>query len=358
MKILFLVPYPLHEAPSQRFRFEQYFEALHRSGHQFHIQSFLTSQGRRNLLPGGNAFRKVATLLRGFGRRLIAIFHAPAYDAVFIHREAAPVGPPFVEWIIARILRRRIIFDFDDAIWLTDNVAESKWQSSLRWRSKVGQICRMSYRVSCGNEYLAGYARQFNNAVTVMPTTIDTMHVHNPSLFEQKQDAREVVIGWTGTFSTLKYLEPVAGILNDIAGKYPQVRIVVIADRHPSFHIDRMTFVPWSRADEILQLTKIDIGIMPLTDDEWTRGKCGFKALQFMALNIPTVASPVGVNSGIIQHGVDGYLAATPEEWVRFLTRLVTDPEERLRLGNAARVNIEQRYSVISNSSLFLGLFE
>ncbi len=147
---------------------------------------------------------------------------------------------------------------------------------------------------------------KFNKNVICNPTTIDTESLHNPGLFHyQKKD--QIVIGWTGSHSTLKYLNKIEPVLRHLEEKYPQVQFWVIADSAPAITLDRLVFKPWSIETEILHLSQFDIGVMPLPDDQWTKGKCGFKVLQYMALNIPTVASPVGVNTKIIQQGKNGF---------------------------------------------------
>src|SRR5688572_27299650 len=172
-KILFLVPYPLHESPSQRFRFEQYFGLLRDHGYHYTIQSFLNSDNWKVFFKPGNTVVKAAALATGFAKRLIVVFKSPMYDFVFIHREAAPIGPPIFEWILAKVFGRKIIYDFDDAIWLTDRPSEPWILKVAKWRTKVESICGWSYKVSCGNEYLCSYANQFSSNVVYNPTTIE-----------------------------------------------------------------------------------------------------------------------------------------------------------------------------------------
>ena len=358
-KILFLVPYPIGASPSQRFRFEHFFAQLHQGGFHVKIQSFLDSQNWQIFFKPGRPLSKLGALLLGFARRWVALAEAPFYDFIFIHREAAPIGPPVIEWLLAKVLRRKIIYDFDDAIWLTDRQSESALLRLLKWRSKVAAICRWSYKISCGNAYLRDFARQFNDRAYYIPTVVDTEAWHNPARHERPaKKAGEVVIGWTGTHSTLKYLADLVPVLQKIETHFPQVRVLVIADRRPAFDLRSLWFVPWSKATEVKDLMAMDIGIMPLPDDEWAKGKCGFKALQYMALGIPTVVSPVGVNTAIVDHGHDGFLADTPGAWYQVLADLITDTALRQHTGERSRAKIENRYSVKSSSASFLSLFE
>lgn len=357
MKILFLIPYPLEEAPSQRFRFEQYTNILSKKGWKLHFQSFLNSHNWHFFFKSGKFFGKTVALLAGFAKRLSLLFRIWQYDFVFIHREASPVGPPIFEWIISKIFKKRIIYDFDDAIWLTDRKNESTLLRSVKCRSKVSWICRWSYKVSCGNSYLYTYAKQFQQNVICVPTTIDTHHLHNPSLFTKEQ-RNHIVIGWTGSHSTLKYFASLEGVLQKLTEKYRNLRIIVIADQPPSRFFNGLEFIPWSTDTEMTDLLKIDIGIMPLPDDEWSKGKCGFKALQYMAMEIPTVAAPVGVNTTIIDHGINGFLCTTDTEWTDALEALINDPELRRKMGKKGREKVEHFYSVASNTPTFLSLFE
>lgn len=355
-KILFLVPYPKGESPSQRFRFEQYFDVLKSQGFEYHLQSFLDTHNWKVFFKKGAAVEKLITLLTGYARRWLILFRSLKYDFIFIHRETTPLGPPVMEWILAKVFRKKIIYDFDDAIWLTDRADESMLLRIVKWRSKVSSICKWSYRISCGNEYLQAYAKKYNDGARYIPTTIDTSGWHDPDHFK-KNDTNEVIIGWTGSHSTLKYLEEIEGTLKTIESKYPHVRIMVIADREPALSLRSLRFVPWKKETEVEDLMAFDIGIMPLPDDEWAKGKCGFKALQYMSLKIPAVVSPVGVNTTIVDHGVNGFLASTEAEWLDALTKLIEDKVLIARMGAAGRAKVISSYSVNSVSDSFVALF-
>lgn len=357
MKILFLIPYPLKEAPSQRFRFEQYFDLLEAKNYSVTVQPFLNSHNGEIFFKSGRVLSKFIALLKGFLKRLFILFTVGQYDFVFIHREAAPVGPPVIEWLLAKVLRKKIIYDFDDSIWLTDKVNENRMEKAIRSRGKVKHICRWSYKVSCGNDYLCDYARKYNQRVVLNPTTIDTEHLHNPALYSQKND-HSIIIGWTGSHSTLKYLHPIVPIIQYLEQKYSQVKFLVIANKKPELNVKSLIFIPWSLQSEIEDLNKIDIGIMPLPDDLWANGKCGFKLLQYMALAKPALASPVGVNTQIIDEGINGFLCASDKEWIENIEKLIMDSQLRYRLGQEGRMAVEKRYSVLSNSENFLSLFE
>jgi glycosyltransferase involved in cell wall biosynthesis len=355
MKILFLVPYPVGESPSQRFRFEQYFDLLKQNGIEYSVKSFWSLAAWKTLYKPGQALAKTIHLKISLWIRFWHVLGSSSYDWVFIHRECAPIGPPIFEFIIAKVFGKKIIYDFDDAIWLPNTSEENKLAGWLKFHGKVKSICRWSYRVSCGNEWLADFARQFNSRVVVNPTTIDTEKIHNPNLFPARKPNEKIVIGWTGTHSTLQYLKPIIPVLQEIEKKFPVV-IRIISNKNPELPLQSVEFIPWNKQTEIQDLCSFDIGLMPLTDDAWAKGKCGFKALQYMALEIPCVASPVGVNTSIISHSVNGFLFKSNDEWTKTLEELIQQPELRTRIGLAGRQTVVERFSVVSNSSTFLSL--
>ena len=295
--------------------------------------------------------------MHSYVRRYLLLLRASRYDFIFIHRETTPVGPPIAEWILAKLLRKKIIYDFDDAIWLTDKTDESVFKGIFRWRSKVRSICKWSYKISCGNSYLAAYAKQFNPNVFIIPTTIDTAKLHTRDAGDERS-GKNIIIGWTGSRSTLKYLQELTPVLQAVEKKYSEVEYLMIADENPKLPLKNMVFRSWKKETEIRDLAAMDIGIMPLPDDAWTRGKCGFKALQYMAMSIPAVVSPVGVNREIVQNGVEGYWCTSHQEWFARLEELILNPEKRNEMGKRGRQKVIEHYSVASNSANFLSLFQ
>ena len=349
----FLCPYPQGGAPSQRFRYEQYLSHLTRQGIAYTIYPFLDAHTHRILYRPGHSVQKASGILRGFLRRIIHLIRASRASYVFIHREATPLGPPWVEWVLAKVTRQKIIYDFDDAIWLADLSQVNTFVSFIKWRGNVSSLCRWSYRVSAGNYYLAEFAQQHASRVVVNPTTIDTEYHHNQL---QDQATAKPVVGWTGSHSTLKYLEPLVPILQQLEQKH-RFQLLVIADRPPPVSLASLEFVPWQLDTEIDDLLRMHIGLMPLPDDPWAQGKCGFKALQYLALGIPALVSPVGVNARIVEHGVEGFHCVTEEDWYRYLAELLTDTSRRTHMGQAGRKKVVDHYSVQSNAKNFLDLF-
>jgi glycosyltransferase involved in cell wall biosynthesis len=357
MKIVFLCPYPNGRAPSQRFRFEQYLQSLRDLNVEVIQFAFWSVAAWNILYSRGKYAQKIFGFMGGYIRRFMSLPKLVSADYIFIHRECTPIGPPVVEWIIAKVLKKKIIFDFDDAIWLPNTSEENKIVSTLKWHQKTKAICKWSYKVSCGNRYLADFARQFNPNVVVNPTTIDTEHLHYGHRANTAQSPG-VIIGWTGTHSTFMYYLMLEPLLRKMKRKHSDLQFVVISNKPPLTDLESLTFIPWNKATEIDDLLKFDIGIMPLADDHWSEGKCGFKALQYMALNIPTVASAIGVNKRIIDNGINGFLCANLEEWEHALESLIKNPAVRKTIGENGRKKVVQDYSVSSNTSNFLSFFE
>ena len=356
MRILFIVPYPPGRAPSQRFRFEQYLEALTDAGFDYRLAPLLSVATWNILYKPGHTAAKMLGILGGLLRRVALLLKVPAYDFVFIHREAAPLGPPVLEWVIAKVLRKRIIYDFDDAIWLQDPAGDVGLLGSLKWQQKVGSICRWAYKVSCGNAYLASYARQFNSRVVVNPTTIDTDLLHNQ--VRDQHLAGTPVIGWTGTHTTLRHLDLIWPVLERLEREGHKFIFHVISNQPPEYTgLRSLRYTPWQEQTEIPDLLQFNLGLMPLVDDAWAQGKCAFKALQYMALGVPPLVSPVGMNTEVVESGVNGYVCDTPAEWYESLRVLLANESERIRQGTAARRTIVERYSVSSNTVSFLRLF-
>jgi glycosyltransferase involved in cell wall biosynthesis len=261
------------------------------------------------------------------------------YDAVYVLREMALLGPPLFERALARS-GVPFIFDFDDAVFVPYVSPANGYLSYLKFPGKTRTICRLAAHVMAGNAYLADYARQVNDRVTVVPTTIDT----EKYAVEEREANDPPVVGWSGSYSTAQHLDTLRGALRRLA-RTERFRLRVIGA--PGYSLDGVDVeaMPWRPETEVADLRRIDVGMMPLPNEPWSRGKCGLKALQYMALGIPTVCSPVGVNSEIITDGVNGHLAATEDEWVEKLSRLLRSAELRRRLGRAGRATVEERYS-------------
>ena len=353
MKIFILSPYPFNTSPSQRFRFEQYLDILNEQGFLYEMSSFYSINAWRCLYKKGYVLRKLGHVLLGFIRQFTALVNASNADIVFIHREITPFGPPFFEWVIAKVFRKKIIYDFDDAIWLTDLGSKDSLKIFLKNPSKVNSIIKWSWKVSCGNAYLKEHALKYNKNAILNPTTVDTIHKHNKI---KNQRTEKVVVGWTGSHSTLVYLAPLIPLLKRVYKECP-FEFIIICNRPLPEMPHFAKFILWKEETEVEDLLRMNIGLMPLIDDEWTNGKCGFKAIQYMSLGIPALVSPVGVNSVIVDHEVNGYHCSDEEQWASALLKLLKDESLRSLMGESARVKIINNYSLESNKQNFLSLF-
>lgn len=340
MRLLAIVPSVYDTNPGQRYRLEQWEPYLRPFGVEITYAAFEDAELTATLHQSGRFARKAYLIAKAFGRRATAIRSLRDYDVIYVFREAALFGPPIFEHLVSRS-GVPTIFDFDDAIFVPYVSPTHGYLSYLKFPAKTKTICRLATHVIAGNRYLADYARQTNPNVSIVPTTIDTERYQ---VLPRSNISHTPVIGWTGSFSTVQHLDTIAGALKRLARK-ENFRLVVIGT--PVYKLDGVDVeaLPWRSATEVSDLRQIDIGIMPLPDESWTRGKCGCKALQYMALAISTVCSPVGVNSEIIQDGVNGFLAATEDEWVERLTLLLHDKSLRARLGAAGRETVEKKYS-------------
>jgi glycosyltransferase involved in cell wall biosynthesis len=352
MRILALVPSPADMLPGQRYRIEQWAPLLRARGVELTFQPLKCEALHELLCRPGNHWRKLRLTLRAIARRARALSTLREYDAVYLYSEASILGPAFFE----RLIRRSgvpLVFDFDDAIFLRCPSPISGHLRLLKFPAKTRAICRLSSHVMVGNAYLAEYAGRFNSRVSVVPSTIDLEKYRTPA---PRVSSGPPVIGWTGSHSTVRHIESLRGVLRRLARREP-FRLRVIGA--PEFQLEGVAVeaVPWNSQTEVADLSQVDIGVMPLPDDPWTRGKCGMKALQFMALGVPVVCSPVGVNAHIVRDGENGYLAADEDEWLDKLTLLLRSPALRNRLGARGRLTVEAEFSSARQSPRVYEIF-
>jgi glycosyltransferase involved in cell wall biosynthesis len=355
-RILFIVHHRRDRSPGQRFRFEQYLEFLEENGFECVLSPLLNAEEDRIFYSNGNILRKAIIVIKGFVKRLKDYFRGDEFDIIFIFREAFFTGSTFFEKLFKRS-KAKLVFDFDDAIWI-ENVSEAnKAFSFLKNASKTGEIISICDMVFAGNSYLKSYAEQFNSHVVIVPTTIDTT-VYAPARESSRMGSDKICIGWSGSITTIQHFEYAIPFLKKIKDKYKdQIVIKVIGDGSYINEELQIAGLPWIKSDEIRELSSFDIGIMPLPDDEWAKGKCGLKGLQYMALGIPTIMSPIGVNKDIIQDGENGFLATTEEVWVDKIERLINNQQLRIEMGRKGRETVEAHYSVKACKGIYLSQF-
>lgn len=347
-RLLVLAPYPFDKAPGQRFRFEQYLPAFREAGWSVELRPLIDEAAYGWFWSAGRSIDKARLLLRGLAARLREVAGARRYDCVLVYRECFPVGPAFLERALRRSARR-VVFDFDDAIWLPATSAANRIARWLKSPGKTASTLRLCDRVIAGNAYLASYARKHNPNVTIIPTTIDT-DLYTP---ERREWNATVTVGWSGSATTAAYLDEIVEPLLRLQRDFGVCLLTIGAPgwRPQGLELEAR---PWSSATEVPLLRRIDVGLMPLSDDPWSRGKCGLKALQYMALEAVAVVSPVGVNTEIVRDDVNGFHAGSGDEWYRAVAACIAHPERRVSLGRAARAIVEERYSVRANRERWL----
>lgn len=323
-KILFIVKNK-NEA-SSRFRVFSYLNHLEQD---FDV-SFFYAEYKNNKVP--KIFR---SLVKRF-RFITLINLVRKNDIIFMQRPMSVDGnkSTFFEWLFTRF-NKNLIFDYDDAIFVENP-------------TKMKSLVSLSKACICGNEYLADFAKQYNSNTYIIPTPIDTdKFVSNKSVSKES-----LTIGWTGTSGNYAYFT--TGMIKDIKDvlqTYPHVNFLFICDREPDEKFDfPYTFIKWSDETEVNDLKNIDIGLMPLIDSPWTKGKCGFKLIQYGSISIPSIASDVGVNAEVILDEKSGYLVKNDTlDWKKHLEELIHDSHLRESMGKAAREHIENVYSVNKN---------
>jgi glycosyltransferase involved in cell wall biosynthesis len=353
MKILFLAPYPQKIGASQRFRFEHYLSSLKEHNISYSYKTFIAAKDYSIIFSAGDTLKKGFVVFKGMLKRMATLFTLHTFDFVYIHREVTPFGPPIFEWLIAKIWQKKIIYDFDDAIWIPQSSNVNLLANKIKCAWKVASICKWSYIVSVGNNFLADYAKQYCSDVRFFPTVVDTDNAHNKI---KNQAVEPLTIGWTGTFTNFVHLPLVFNALKKLQEKY-NFKYLLIADKDPLLKHINYEYIKWNKETEIADLLRMNIGIMPLIDTDVQLGKCAFKAIQYMALGIPSVVSPVGANCEVVKNEVDGYWADNDEEWHNSLERLLISEELRLQMGKNARTKIIKDYSVEATKSNFLNIF-
>lgn len=352
MNILFIVPYPT-EGPSNRFRVEQYLPFLKKEGIEYRVRPFFSSRFYKILYKRGFLIKKSIFFIISFLRRMLDIISACRYDIVFIHREVFPFGS-FMESFL-RLFSKKIIYDFDDAIFLPNVSDSNRLIEAFKDVTKTEKIIRSSSHVIAGNIFLKNYAARSNKNVSVLPTPIDT-DIYIPN--SDRRYGTSVTMGWIGSVTTLKYLDIIADVFADILTKYVDVKLSVIGGTWRGVNSTKVICKDWQLDSEIRDLQSFDIGIMPLKNDAWAKGKCAFKIIEYMSVGIPVVASAVGMNNEVIQDGINGFLATGESDWQRKLSLLIENPDLRLAMGMAGRKAVEEKYSLKVNAPKLISILK
>jgi glycosyltransferase involved in cell wall biosynthesis len=353
IRLLALVQKSPGIAPNQRFRIEQWAPHLEREhGVVVEYEPFESPALTEVLYQPGQVARKAALTLRDAWRRRAERTRVREFDAVVVLREASLLGGAWLErWITRQGVP--LIYDFDDAIWLWDPRSVNGVMTLARFPWKVAEICRLASAVTVGNAYLAEFARRQNPYVALVRTSIDVDRFTRTP--EPPADAA-FTLAWTGSHSTLPHLDTLRPALQTL-GRRVRTRLRVVCDVAPSpFEDVELDFRRWTPATEASDLAVAHVGLMPLPDTPSAQGKCGCKALQYMALGRPAVVSPVGINREIVRDGENGCWASTTDEWVAQLERLAGSPALRARMGAAAHATVHDGFTAQASARTFAGV--
>lgn len=321
---------------SSRVRVLQYIPYLQENGFEVKVQALFADDYLSALYRSGN--RSVAGVLYSYVVRMLALWRILFYDVIWVEKELFPGLPAIAEQLL-RWMGKVVIVDYDDAIFHNYDLSNSVWTGKIL-NKKIDRVMACASLVTTGNEYLAQRARSAGaHNVMLLPTVVD---------FEKYKDAVDYsndvpTVGWIGSPYTAKYLLAISDALVQVHREIP-FKLIVIGGDFCDYRL-MVECKEWSEIDEVKQISSFDVGIMPLPDSPWERGKCGYKLIQYMACGKPVVGSPVGVNTEIVDDAV-GYLAATPNDWVKVLVALLNDRGERMQKGKRARIRVQEKYSM------------
>jgi glycosyltransferase involved in cell wall biosynthesis len=323
MRIAFLIT--RFEKPSARYRIIEYLPYFEKEGWEVSVFAF----GKRRV------------------DRIKIFWHLSNFDVVFLQKRLFGL----LDWNLLRWKSRFLAFDFDDAIMFHDS-SRKKNIFSFKGKVRFGRTIKNSDIVFAGNPYLRDLARKYNQKVLILPTVID-MELYTSKI---KQNPSFVTLGWIGSRPTLSHLEKMIPIWNIVHKKYPQTQLKIVSDNFFDCGIMPVIKKPWKFEEVVDDLQSFDIGIMPLPDDKWTKGKCGFKLLQYMAVGLPVVCSPVGVNKKIVIDGESGFWAHNANEWIDRLGLLIESPALRMRMGETGRAIVLNGYSLKDHAEYLIGV--
>lgn len=351
-KVLVLCPHPEHVAPGQRLKYEQYFEYLRSSGYDITVSPFQTMALWKILYTKGNFAKKVVGVLQGYVRRSVDLARLPFYDGAYVFLLVTPLGPAIFERL-CRLFAKKVVYDIDDLVFLNRTSEANKSVAFLRGKSKYFYMMQCADHVITCTPYLDEVVRKHNTRTTDISSTIDTDKYVPKRVYANDH---QIVLGWSGSFSTSPYLKLIAPVLRRLRARV-DFKLLVIGDA--SFQLEGLDVeaLSWKEDTEVRDLSRIDIGLYPLPNEQWVYGKSGLKALQYMGLGIPTVATAIGANFRVIEDGVTGYLVDNEDQWLERLERLVQDAALRERIGRAARKRVEERFSIKANRDTYLGIF-
>jgi len=353
-KILFLVPYPFDKAPSQRLKFEQYYSYFEKNGFTVSKSSFINESFWKIIYKKGFWLQKIFYTCTGYLRRLGILFTLPKYDIVYVHLWVTPLGPPIFEWFVHK-LSRKVVYDIDDLVYIPQT-GVNQLVLKMKGKDKPLFMMKKAHHVITCTPFLDQFVRKYNPNTTDISSTIDT------EKYRPKQDYsivnRKIILGWSGSYTTIRYLRLLVPVFTKLQQQSFPFKLMVIGDK--SFSIDGIDVeaMEWKESLEVKTISQFDIGLYPVPDEQWAYGKSGLKALQYMALGVPTVATGIGANFRIIENGENGLLVKTDEDWIDSIKKLYNDETLRKRIGQKGVNVVESRFSVHANQDVYLSILQ
>ena len=352
-KIIVVCPNPEGFAPGQRLKYEQYFDNWRQNGYDITVKPFVSNAFQKVVYKKGHYFLKFRYTVLGYLKRVKLLLYIKEYDIAYIFLWVTPFGFPLFEMLYCK-LANYIIYDIDDLVYTTNKNAP--WYSKLlKTKYKPIYLMKKAGHVITCTPYLDQFVRRFNNNTTDISSTVDTSEKY--VCVNSYTNDNPLVIGWSGSHSTVQYFMIIKNVLLAIQKKYPSIIIRVMGGSNIEIADLRVESTEWSEEKEIATLQSFDIGIYPLPDEQWVYGKSGLKAIQYMALGIPTIATAIGTNFRVIENEISGYLVNSEEEWIEKLTMLIENPQLRRKIGMAGRLKVEEYFSVSANQQKYLNAF-
>jgi L-malate glycosyltransferase len=353
-KILIICPHPEGYAPGQRLKYEQYFDMWRVNGYDITVKPFMSEKMQNIVYKKGYIFTKVYETIKGYCQRIALIPQIKNYDIVYYFLWVTPFGPPIMEWIYCKFTKG-MIYDIDDLVY-TKNSSNTWYLNLLKGHKKPIYLMKKAGHIITCTPYLDKFVRQYNSNTTDISSTVDTEKRYR--CVNDYTNKKEIVIGWSGSHSTIAHFLTIKNVLQKIQAKFPNVKIMVMGGKNIVVEGLQIQSQEWKEEIEISTLQSFDIGIYPLPNQEWVFGKSGLKAIQYMALGIPTVATAIGTNYRVIENGVSGFLVNTEDEWVEKLSLLIENPELRKLIGAEARKKVENEFSLKVNAIKYFKAFE
>lgn len=347
-KILFICPYPVDTVPGQRLKYEQYFKFFEESGFVYDVKSFFNKDEYKILYSKGKFFNKIFAVFKGYIRRLITLFEVKNYDLIYIFLNVTPLGGSLIERLY-RFNSKRIIYDIDDLVYLNKFYKENKIVKYFRSPNKYFYLMKSSDHVITCTKYLDNFVRKFNKKTTNISSTVNT-DIYTPKKFNK---SKRPIIGWTGSISTLPYLELIKDTIIEVQKKY-NCDLHVISSKKENLNFKKYKSIVWNSKNEVKYLKNIDIGLYPLPKEEWVKGKSGLKAIQFMSLGIPVIATDTEINRGVIIHNKTGLLVKNENEWLNALKKLIENKSIRAKMSKNSVSHVKKNFSVEVNKHKYL----